>query len=606
MYCIICNSARFDAKIRELFARADQNNRDFIKIAGNNNCGAYYIAKNAATDRKGKEIFKGYLIDDDFRRIAYGVAAANTVGANKISRRGCYISLNIQNETITVTNDLFGVLPILYSQDPGLIVVSNSMLVICAIRKALGIKNTINEEVLIAQAWLNGMASQVMGFDTIFRNIKFAPLNSRLHIDLSGTDPDLSIKYLAASRLFDASRYGSADYRGYLREAARRLVGVSSAVASLDHCEKQLCLSGGLDSRLCLAAFGADLGRLRVQSSKSIPEDYRIASIVCANRRINFKNARACPHEIMNPAPYWFLKNAGVHTQLVHRSPTSWNGIIECSGRGAETVKCAFKWRSMDELAPIMTSVIPMFEDHYKAFIAGQKLAFSDRLKKLLRIPVKNRLREIGAQAYQQACRALEAIGVDPHAKAASEWHHLYFKNPFHLYGHWANLTDLAPLLDPAMTALKYSPLNPWPEAKQGGSSSLTDLLILLAPDLAALPFENPAQNMNTDFISERKKFLGDVGESEPYAITGHPEDANSGIPACFRQFLTGYAGEFNHANIMKWATYGFEKMPASVRPYYEFWHGVVKSVNPAFLGAKKTWYYNVACKLFNALLIDD
>lgn len=480
--------------------------------------------------------FKGYAIDHDGGRMVYENATPDSWPSALQHKEGCYIRGEVIQRRFHLTSDVFRQVPIFYFCDDGYFAASDSLFSLIDLRKQLGLPCSVNEEAVVARSWLNGFTSQLLSTDTPISGVYSAPIGNRLFVTPSFRGPHVEIEHTTAPELLgDADEpHAEAVMRG--SERAARLL---STFASIPEVPTRLALSGGMDSRVCLAAAQrADcLGDLQITTNTGWAEDYRVVTELVDRFSLEILNLHAENHRrpVQDPTSRWVVFCAGVYDPLHTSSPPDTDRpIFHLGGQGAEVYKGNLGWRPVDAIpAP----------DHAKNAM--------DR----------------------QTRKGLEAVGIDGDDPVGSEWHYLAYRNSIHSGRSIMNsMISARPVLQRDLAGLSRSERSDFARPKKGAPSIVTDLLIALSPELASIGFDDPKKNLSKDFIAERSRLFGKPAAVEPYEVEGSP----LGIPAGASDFAMeraaahGFTGPKTGKSLTAHARRGFDNVPESLKPIYE------------------------------------
>lgn len=620
-YLILCVGTAQNATIEPWLSTADGASTDLLKffVSDKNTC--YYLANHGKKDTTTDGgIFKGYVIDHDRSQILYsGNGAAPNV---HWPMTGSYIRVQQDLEDIVVGNDFFAQLPLLYFRERGIVAISDSVFMLTEVRKRLGIANRIHTDAALSRAWVHGMASHPLGTSTLIDGVEYCPPGAKIRINVSGSRQVSHIEKVLAEEYFSAN---IADYRGTILQAAQRAASVIAAITQIPETQTSLSLSGGIDSRVCLATaleFG-NKNSLFFKTNPASKDDFVVAKKLSERFNFEFKDPTRANIASKESISSWFLSCAGIYDPLTGGGPVYNKNHFRITGVGAETCKGYFGWRPLSAIKPAsvgyVSAVRPGLKKYKTAVRRSQGGLWSilpecpDILISIGRVlsnkswvPPKA-TEDISEAAYREAAQGLHAVGIGAEDKWASEWHYLCFMNSIHGGRSTMNsLLDVSPLLQHTLVGLSRSSVNEYPASKVGSPSIITDLLIALNPALASIPFDEQKKNLAPAYVAERSKFLGRVTSIEPYTIVGEPSAVNSGTP---RMFLTlvrerGFTGQFTPAVIKQIVMQGYEAIPSEIRHAYDIPKYLVENELPEQI-SPSSWQCKAAGKIMAFLLAD-
>ncbi|MCB1484855.1 MAG: hypothetical protein KDJ17_08175 [Hyphomicrobiaceae bacterium] len=495
-----------------------------IPIAG----GHLFVIANGSTIRPDGSFFKGYVIDHERRTI--GLSGGAYAPDARSHMEGCYVCAQPEGKRYTIGADAFAQFPMLFFAEHGIVAVSDSMFALTKLRKYLGLPCKIDEDTALARSWLNAMAAQQLSDRTLIAGIHFCPPGTTLSATAEG---DMTVERTPARHLFQN------DIRNYsdeIRQGAERSVALISTFLHIPDARVTLALSGGHDSRVCLAAALKTGGTIGIRSNVNRPEDLAVALALGekfgfdVNKKMAGKAIiadRAIPQHQLER---WFFSNAGLYDPLY--APVSGRdlSLFNISGTGAEMFKGNYGWRKISAVARIVP--------------------------------------EVGKAFRRDAEHGLEILGIDRADPHGSEWHYLGYRNAIHAgRSTMLSLLTVRPFLQKRLVGLSRSTLNAFPAPKKAAPSIVTDLMIVLNPQLAAEPFDTEAKNLSREFIEERTRVLGSVGQIEPYTVCGNPLDDMLGFPHGFVDRLGhGTKSRLSSESIAKFASEGWQKLPQELQ----------------------------------------
>ena len=488
-----------------------------------NACSALFVGKTAEkmkSTESGGDFFSGWMLDHHDSSITLGQC-----GFNQIERKGNYtdyttnegsfIHVNWGPKFFKIQHDCFGLYPILYFYSDGLFVASDSILTLASIRTIMGMKNKMNQTVHSTRSWTNGLACSIMSTQTIIKEIQYLPPASSISVIPRLKTHKLSLKVsINVPNYQDFFKKNERPYIEELQACVAEIVGSISAIQSLNETELMLGLSGGLDSRILFGIVKKSWPNLkqidiRSNTHSSRRDDYKIANQISnifkfdLNKGDNTKNiaerSGAKVLRIENMFSNWALSNLGLF-DMTYMYRSYWNhpALVEVGGHGAEIVKGTFTKTSLF------------------------KIGFRRRIVKYLR-----KRSEIRA--------GLKSIGIKFGNKRKMQWHHLAYKSAIQ-NGRSLDRTmlSLRPLMNKRLCSLGlHAPLGE-------PNTILQDMLIVIDPSLAEIPFDKVEKNIPkakiSTIISDLEK-NGGFKKIEPYKLRGGILDMKNGVLESFKTF---------------------------------------------------------------------
>lgn len=368
---------------------------------------------------------------------------------------------------------------------PKISAVSDSFLSLIALRREFGLPCTPNEDTIRGRMWLNSMSYQQLGYQTYCTEIQFCTPGTELTFSF-----DTGVMKDTPLNLFEYFQGSVTSHAQAVRESASRMVQTMQAYATTGGITT-LGLSGGTDSRVCLAAaLAADMGdRLHVASKDNGTNDFEVAVELSKSFGFTLNSSRPEVHGTLlrrDGATTWAAGSLGIYDALyaTDRFRKVEHPVFAVAGQGAEAAKGNFGWRQITSIG-------------------------------------------MPPEGLTQSQQALESIGCDSSNKWGSEWHYLAFRNGIHAGRGTQNAEYLPrPAAQIPLIGLSRSALNQFPTPRKHQPNIVLDTLIVLNPGLAAHRFDDPVKNASKSFIDERLQILGgqiDARQLEPYRVLGTP-----------------------------------------------------------------------------------
>lgn len=456
--------------------------------------GRSLVCVSDAASSRATSIFQGYAIDHERERMIFAGAADADLPDPTAPLEGRYVTARVTDTEVTCGTDSYGFVPMVWFSDPRITAISDSYFSLITIRRALALPRTPHVETIRGRMWLNSMGAQQMGRETYCREIRYATPGTTLHVDtIRGTTTERPCDLRAFyTRVFDT-------HAEAVRESAERMVRTIKTYAASGGLTT-LGLSGGTDSRLCLAAaLAADIGEsLQISCTNNATRSNKIRDYAVAvelSERFGFPlnssrtdiNGTLQRNDLLRG---WASASMGIYDALY--MPQHFRerdvAVFAIGGQGAEISKGNYGWRTLAAI-------------------------------------------NMPPEALAQSQRALAAIGVDPDDPWGSEWHYLAFRNAIHGGRGILSSDYLArPAAQIPLIGLSRSPLNDLPAPRKASPSIILDTLITLNPDLAMQPYDDPRKQPTAAYVSERLQRLGGhvpVIALEPYTCVGMPRSSN-------------------------------------------------------------------------------
>ena len=534
--------------IRKIFnvERGDYSEIKIIEVE--NGFSMLSVSKSAVVEKQEDDFtfFGGWFQDHDSKSIVLGQTGFNEWWKHAKNKsfsteyEGCYLFGNYNNGKLIVRNDLFSYLPVVHFETKELFVCSDSLYILSEVRKGLGLRCKLNQNVMHSRAWTHGLACAVMSNETQIEGVRLLSPGKHIEVCLKKTRP--YSKYLLETKNIVKSTDLKAlfsvkfdNYKDAIRDAATKMAQSTMSMLYLDDVMIKFGLSGGLDSRIILAAVLQKPELFEKIAVKTNPHPSRKGDFDIVEKlamEFNFKfnddekmRSHKLTHslktvKIEDKFSLWILSSMGLFDMMyLHDAYWPKPYIIEMGGHGAEAIKGTFAGAQ--------------FSDYiYKPTYLGSALR---SFKDIRQIRFQRTRR---AMIERQIKRGLQSSGIDLYSPGPMQWHYLSYKSPI-ANGRFLDRSSIGirPFIQHSLFALSVSEINPFKQAKKGDPTMLHDMLIILNPELAAIDFENKKSNISTEYIQSRLELLGGVlqlSESQPYAVFGKISDMENGPPMAF------------------------------------------------------------------------
>ena len=504
-------------------------------------------SEHLVQDENGISFFRGWFQDHDSQSIVLGQKGYNEwKNSNPESNKeyeGAYVHALFEGLTLTVRNDLFSYLPVIHFSNRDLFVCSDSLYVISEVRKTLGLQCKLNQKVMHSRAWTQGLACAVMSNDTQIEGVRL--LSPGKHIEICMKRKNFSSEYILQTKnivkstnLKELFAVDFDNYKQAIRDAATKMAQSTMSLLHLDDVMIKFGLSGGLDSRIILAAVLQKPELLEniaitTNTHPSRKGDFKVVEKL--SKKFNFKfndDEKIRSHKrkhsletvkIEDRFVLWILSSMGLFDMMyLHDSYWPNPYIIDMGGHGAESIKGTF--------TPVK------FEDYIKPKKVSTKAMFSRNGLKYIR--EAKEANTVYDAIRSELSNALDSNGINLDEYGSIQWHYLSYKSPI-ANGRFLDRSSIGirPFIQHSLFALSVSEINPFKQVKKGEPTMLHDMLILLNPDLSAIDFENKKSNISEDYIQSRLEELGgrlQLSESQSYTIYGKISDMENGPPSAF------------------------------------------------------------------------
>ena len=539
-------SLPFPTSTSEIIHQVVSDQLAFLAISKDGNC---------AKTGSGLMFFKGWFQDHTSRSVVLGAkgftewtkqASKSESFANE-GHEGAYVLASVADEVFTVRNDFFSYMPVLYFKETDLFVCSDSLYVLSKIRNYLGLQCTLNKRTMHTRSWIQGLACAPMSNETQIEEINL--LSPGKHIELHPSRAFFSSKQniwekrvVRETHLRPLFKCEYTHYTSALRNVTVQFAESIHAIVNLDDVLVNVAISGGLDSRVILAALlhdSAAVDRIdfKTNTHPTRAGDFAVVERLSHRFGFNFNDSdKARQHrrkhglqltKMNDRAALWVLSSMGLFDMTyLHDSYLPHPYIIDIGGHGSESMKGTFS-------AHVLSDLIKRKEVTKKAIFSRHGLRHIREAKK-----ANKRYDSI----QSELATALASGGIHLDEKGSFIWHYLSYKSPI-ANGRFLNRSavGMRPFIKRDMFALSVSNINPFIDAESATPTMVHDMLILLNPELSGIEFENPKNNISQEYIESRLEVLGgrlDLSNLRPYTAYGSPKDLANGPPDTFVQMV--------------------------------------------------------------------
>jgi hypothetical protein len=475
-----------------------------------------WVAREAKRDllRDDSGLFTGFSYDDEREELSFGSRSQPPGRAvPDTDLPGCHLAVSWDSSELTVRGDLYRSMPIFVTTERGLTLMSDSPYVLLRLRRRLGLPATTDPDVAGSLRWGNAMSAQLMSTRTLVKEIDYVAVGQRVRIplDADGATAEIRTRPLREVFAWDGRPYGET-----IRQAASRIASVIHTIASMGPQAARLSLSGGKDSRICLAAAllspAARTGG-RFSCTNTLPQHRRDFHVVQAlSEEFGFSVGSAADPvarardvwRVPDPVALWYQDQALAYFPVKIQSYglRSKTGFA-IAGYGPELYRGNYGLRSVRQIV--------------------ESIARTSR--------------DIASDVQTVCGGYLEAVGIDPAEPFSAEWHYLGMRNALH-GGRFVPVTKLGirPLQQRSLVGLSKLPPAERPVGMSGPEGVGEDLMAVMSPALATRPFDLPAKDRTAEWVTARLKLLGgplSQAELSSYTVLGSLTDVADGpLPA--------------------------------------------------------------------------
>jgi len=510
---------------------------------------AQHVASSIQQTENGQSLFfRGYCIDHEGESMVLGAPGFSAWCDRDLTRtpldiEGAFVLGVWDEERLLLQNDLFSLFSMCWFSTDGIVVASDSLYLLSRMRRALGMPCKLNRRVMYSRAWTHGLACAAMSNETIVSGIQILSPGKHIEVNFNRPKPMAKMVHIPLKQIFlqDLSSYSSA-----LVDSTRKFYSSTMSLIHLENVHINFGLSGGLDSRIILAILLKNPDLMNKVSITTNPHasrrgDFEVVSELAEKYGFRFNNMKEELSEhrkhsivesitVKNSFGFWVLSSMGLF-DMMYLQNSYWNNpnVLEMGGHGAETVKGTFASMKLEDILPRKTMT--------------HKFRFTRAYWRERRM-VKNSQRRWNA-IRQEMSDGLKSSGIDFVESGALQWHHLCYKSAIH-NGRFIDRSCIAlrPFLQRNLYALSRFEHNPFLTSSEGEATMLHDMLILIDPELAAHPFENPKKDVDSDYIKGRISVLNQeisFDDIEPYVIHGSVMDIANGPANAFMSMVQDF-----------------------------------------------------------------
>ena len=467
---------------------------------------------------------------------------------------GSFVLARWDESTFSIQTDLYSVYRLLFFSNDELIIASDSLVVVTECMKKLGIKRKLNRDVALIKAWnASGLPNCPFTPELIVKGIFTSQVGSSIHGNW--TEHGLKAE-LIQRNVLDLFSPKKQEYIEILSNCVKRMYSSIKFATEAFSPVIEFGLSGGIDSRvllaLCLQSQSImDKLIINTNTSPTRINDYNVVSALSEKYSFEFNNRELRNEKLSQYAPnrrliknrlgFWKLAGLGTYDPF-YMTPHFYTHpcVISMGGVGAEPVKQTMDTSRIDNLA---RSQHPL---------------------------VREKVREKLAETVSE-------MGISPESGHAMKFFHMSYKASYHLGFKIAQSSMLLrPYVQKSIFSIGISENNPFRGKPNQGPTALHDMMILLDPELASLPYDTEKKNISPEYAYQRLEELGGPIEFDELAsplIFGSIEDVNNGPAQCFLNMVDDFKWEdgvdqrIQLANMVK---HNFEhKIPDDLKEIY-------------------------------------
>lgn len=439
-----------------------------VKISHHKDWTIYFFSNAAQSCQYEFGYFKGYYIDHDNERVGFSQLKSMYKGYYE----GCFINIEetLNEDVFNIHNDVFGLMPLLYSIEDNIIMASDSFYFLKKIRESLGLSLTFDYASFVSRLSINAITSHPLSSSTFAEEIKYALPGSIIKVSLKSI-MKAEVIHKGAKNIFKLQE--NIGYEDSIRQAAHQLCGSLGGIIESGVLPCNIDLTGGLDSRLVLSGATPflDSEHISIGSQVRSKNDYTVAKEICQTFGLKLNKKDTSQKIKINAGAMWIASNAGFTDTLYTCKSQRVDDIrFNVGGHGAEIFKGNYGWRKINEI--------------------GKN--------------IKNE--EIYRYMQAELRKGLEEFGINYEDDIGSEWHYLAFRNAIHgSRGTQVSNYYLRPLM---MKSLVHN-MKVEKKTNKYKINPVSDMLIYINPELAKISFDDKRKNITQDDLDRISKTIG-------------------------------------------------------------------------------------------------
>ena len=432
---------------------------------------------------------------------------------------GSFILARWDMEQFTLQTDLYSMYRLIFYSNDEVVIASDSLVVITECMKALGVKREINRDVALIKAWnASGLPNCPFTPELIVKGVFTVQVGSFIHGKWTQKGISCNLIQRDVKQLFESSNQS---YVEILSDCVKRMYSTIKFATEAFSPVIEFGLSGGIDSRvllaLCLQSESImDTLVINTNTSPTRVNDFEVVTALSHKFNFEFNNrdirtqklAQFASNRILinNRLGFWKLASLGTYDSF-YLTPHFYSHpcIMHMSGVGAEPVKQAMDTSRIDNLA---RSQHP-----------------------LVREKVRGKISE-----------TVQGMGISPQSNQAMKFFHMSYKASYHLGFKIAQSSMLLrPYVQKSIFSMALADDNPFRGKPNQGPTALHDMIILLNPELASLPYDSDKKNITPEYVAERLDELGGaikLSKMPQPSIFGKIEHIANGPPNAFLKMV--------------------------------------------------------------------
>ncbi|WP_193086003.1 hypothetical protein [Halomonas sp. FME65] len=439
---------------------------------------------------------KGVKVDHDKNTVYF--CSGGVEGVPHEFCDGAYLEQTYDGFNFSLSNDKFGLYTFLYFKGDDFFVSSDSLMMICHLKRLAGYGNKPNVAEFKSRGWLNAITYSLLSEETPIEDVFYLLPG---HVVEFGVESGKVFFNLSRKSCF----YGESsldDYTDIVRREAEKFLGLLEGLNS--NMILDLAVSGGADSRALIGAAEKinrkllEDDKIKIRCNAKSKSDFEIVESLSAKYSIPLNEP--LPTELVSKTSYidkvsqWALTCIGCYDPLyASGSYVKYTNRILIGGHAAGVFKGAYGWRPIEQVGK-------------KNLESEIYQVFQDQLAK-----VKNKIVD------------------ERHVDFSSELYYLNFRSSFHssrFLG--SSLVSLRPLMIGPFVELAYKGREK--SREYNPQCILKDFLLLINADVACEKYDSYKKSISFEYKKNAlEKLGGEIDEYTRYNVCGRPENIVSG-----------------------------------------------------------------------------
>lgn len=330
----------------------------------------FLVARNVTDGTNGRHFFTGTVVSPRHGRIAFGAAAWNRL-PGRVRRddqlEGEFVVTDWNRRRVRVRRDVFANTALLHTAGPGMVGISDSLLVLKSLRDHLGLPVTQNAQVLLGRSLTNSHSAQQMSGDTYVDEIVFVPAGRHAEVSLARLDVAET-----GTGMADRVVHGSRSSQKGLETWAGFAVGAVRALAERPGDRLGMGLSQAAGSRVLLAAAARAevLDRIDLWSTSTNTADVRAAAALAATVDSTLVRSAGEDEDEALDLTHWAASSLGIRDAFTPRRTRNDTTPTSIFGTHAEVVSGSWGWTGLKAQLIEFSALAPLRRTSYANQVA--------------------------------------------------------------------------------------------------------------------------------------------------------------------------------------------------------------------------------------------